>query len=67
LRITKGTIFLKIQKLNDSWWLTGPLKYPSQPVLIDNLLKQIGGITRQERIETKSLKEFGLDELRLQF
>ncbi len=62
LRITKGNVFLKIQKLNDSWWLTGPLKYPSQPVLIDNLLKQIESITCQERIETKSLKEYGLDE-----
>ncbi|HON08228.1 MAG TPA: DUF4340 domain-containing protein, partial [Verrucomicrobiota bacterium] len=62
LRITKGKIYLRIQKLDNSWWLTGPIKYPAHPVLIENLLKQIGNITCQERIETRSLKEFGLEE-----
>lgn len=62
LRITKGKVFLKIQKLDNSWWLTGPIKYPAHPVLVENLLKQIGSITRLERIESRSLKEFGLDE-----
>jgi hypothetical protein len=62
LRVTSGRLFLKIQKTGNSWWIASPIKYPAHPVLIENLLKQIGVITREYRIESRSLKDFGLEE-----
>lgn len=62
LRITAGKLFLRVQRSGNGWWIASPIKYPAHPVLIDNLLKQIDGITREYKIETRSLKDFGLED-----
>ena len=63
LRITINKSFIRLQKSSseDSWWIVSPIHYPAQPVIVGNLLKEIGEITKQNLVDSMDWKKFGLD------
>lgn len=63
LRITRNKTFIRIQKTatEDSWWIVSPIRYPAQPVIVGNLLKEIAEITKQNIVDSMDWKKFGLD------